>query len=171
MTIEMTGDWDKAVKLLDAAERRISTAISHALIKESRYLQKEMVRGINSQSPGGKRFKPLAEATLKSRRAKGITGTKALIASGELRDSIKVVRRGREIFTGVPRSVRHKGGPQAMNIAEVHESGTMDGRIPARPFVGPVIEKWLPEAEGRVSSRLSEELDGDYGTTPPIRNK
>lgn len=170
MTIRLTGDWNKAETLLATAEARLQRASDKALMREANYLRREIVLGIRSQAPGGKRFKPLAEATLRARRARGFTGTKALIVTGDLRNSIKVTKLGKIVFVGILRTVRGRGGQELVNIGAVHEFGSRDGRIPARPFLRPEFDAWLPKAKERFEGQLAKALGGDYGTAKAPRD-
>jgi phage gpG-like protein len=122
-------------------------------------------------------------------------GGKILIQSGTLSQSIVVVQSGNTVFVGVRRGAAkganiaeiHEGGKtfsQAMTarqrrfiFAQLRKAGhapppgrggsavTVRIRIPARPFIGPIIEKWGTEAQvkQRVAKRLAAGLGGAIG--------
>lgn len=65
-----------------------------------------------------------------------VGGSKILIQSGALRNSITVVRRGRgQVFIGVLRSAMSRNGRKLYNIARIHEYG-----------MGPVAIRWTPQS-------------------------
>ena len=95
------GDWTRVGKLLSGAPQRVQAAIDKAMRKEGHFLRTNIVEGIREQAPGGRAFAPLAPTTLAIRRFRGFGGTKALIAGGDLRNSITVTREGDQVFVGV----------------------------------------------------------------------
>jgi hypothetical protein len=211
--VHTTGDWVKASRILGAAPMKIRVALDRAVLQEAHFFRRKVVEGFREQAPGGKQFKPLSETTLAIRRFKGFGGTKALIVTGDLRNSISVIKKmttfGAEAFVGVLRSARGKGGRKLINIAEVHEfgsrpimipvtpamrkflmaafsaSGLTGGggggggfrrgiiivKIPARPFIRPVIEKYFdgPKAAARFHARVAANLGGILGHFGPAR--
>ncbi len=120
-------------------------------------MRKEIVKGFRTQAPGGKKFEPLKPTTLAMRRFKGFGGTKALTVRGDLRNSIKVVKRatalGAEAFVGVLRAAKSRDGKSLVNIAEIHEFGAGPYAIEMTPamrkFLGMVFRQELgPRQEG-----------------------
>ena len=87
-SVRKVGDWNAARRILAAAPRRFRQAVDRAVQKEAHLYRKELVQGLTSGSPGGKALAPLAETTLATRRARGMRGTKPLIARGDLRRSM-----------------------------------------------------------------------------------
>lgn len=134
MAVTRTGDWARARRLLAGGGARLKVAVSTALRQEGHALRKDVVQGITSQAPGGQPFKPLAPTTLAARQLKGGGGSKALIRRGDLRNSITVIASGDEVFVGILRKARGKGGASTANVAEIHEFG-------AGPFVVPMTPK------------------------------
>jgi hypothetical protein len=203
--IASTGDWGRASWILGTAPIRIRRAIDAAVLAEAQFFRRKVVEGFRTQAPGGKTFAPLKKTTLAIRRFRGFGGTKALIVRGDLRNSVKVVKRqtslGAEAFVGVNRTVRGRDGQKIVNIAEVHEFGKLivipvtpamrrflmaafsqelgsEGggagglrlgivivKIPARPFIRPVAEKWFdgPQAAARFQGRVAAGLGFDFG--------
>lgn len=124
VNVRKTGDWRRAAALLHRGPARIRTAANRAVRQEAQMFRKAIVQGIRDQAPGGKAFKPLAPSTLAVRRLLGFKGTKALIRTGELRNSVSVLEvRPGEVFIGVRRSAQGKDGRSLVNIAEIHERG------------------------------------------------
>ena len=122
---KLTGDWSKARGILrDSAE--LKKAIDYAVVQEAHHAQREVIKGITAQAPGGKPFEPLAEITLALRKLRRFKGTKALLVTGGLRGSITVKRTGPgRVFLGVLRGARSKDGKDLVNIARVHEHGAV----------------------------------------------
>ena len=153
--IGLSGDWRRAARILTVAPARIRLAIDQAVLQEAQFFRKKVVEGFRTQEPGGKAFKPLAETTLAMRRFKGFGGTKALIVRGDLRNSIKVVKKptplGAEAFIGVLKSARGKDGTSLVNIAAVHEFGSR-----------PIVMEMTPAMRKFLAKVFTQEL-GSFG--------
>lgn len=120
---QLTGDWEKARTILNNIPQ-VRAAIDWAVVQEAHEARRRIVRGITDQAPGGKQFQELAALTKILRRQKGFRGTKALIVSAALRNSITVKNVGRgRAFVGVLRGQESPDGKQLFNIARVHEVG------------------------------------------------
>lgn len=144
----------------------------------------------------GKPFAPLSETTLIVRRFRGFGGGKPLIVSGALRASISVQKKGGGIFVGVKRSSKggvkvaelHEfgGGPwtkpmtarQRRFLAAAFRAagkpfgtggaggGVIRWKIPARPFIGPVIERFgkHEDIRKRFFHNVAKDMGGDLGS-------
>lgn len=133
--VRKTGPWEQTSRMLSRAAGGLEGAIMTALRQEAEMLRGTIVKGITAQAPGGQAFTPLSKLTLASRALKGRGGSKALIETASLRNSIKAEVKGNlAAFVGVPRSAQTKGGKSAMNIAQIHEFGG-----------APVIQKITPK--------------------------
>ncbi len=192
MGLERLGSWVLAGKLLQQATKVVKPAIDKSLFQEGQFFRKHIVTGIRKQAPGGKQFKLLAKNTIRTRRAKGFKGRKALIRSGGLRNAITVVKIGDGVFVGILRSARSKDGESLVNIADIHEFGrgpflvpiTPKSRgflghagvqpvpsrvavitIPARPFITPVFRKFgkPSDAKRRIMRRMAKNMGGKLG--------
>jgi hypothetical protein len=140
------GDWTRVGQLLSGAPQRVQAAIDKAMRKEGHFLRTKIVEGIREQAPGGRAFAPLAPTTLAIRRFRGFGGTKALIAGGDLRNSITVTREGDQVFVGVHRTApdrqdahravgrrhRHRRAARARLAADRHEAHAQGPRVSAR---------------------------------------
>lgn len=146
------------VKKLAHITGQMEKAVYRAAGQEAHLLRTMMVKGIRMQRPGGKKFKPLAPATIAARKGGG--STKALIDDGDMIRSIKVVPLfgGEVFFVGIHKTAVDKKGNVLANIAEVHEFGTKDKRIPARPFMRPSFAVWKKGVEARMTARLVDLL-------------
>lgn len=117
--VKLTGQWFTAKRITRSMVGKFKLASDRAVAAEANFLRAKMVEGIRSQAPGGKAFLPLASSTIKARKFRGRGGTKALIQSGLLRNSIRVKRQGNATFVGI---LRTAAGGRA-NIAEMNEEG------------------------------------------------
>lgn len=123
-SVRKVGDWQAARRFLAAAPRRFHRALDQAVRQEALLYKKEIVQGLTTGQPGGKPLAPLAESTLATRRARGLRGTKPLIARGDLRRSITLVTvKPGEVFVGILRSARGRDGQALVNVAAVQEFG------------------------------------------------
>jgi phage gpG-like protein len=156
--IKLTGKWDFVTRNLFIAAAALPKAIDTAVMQEAQAFRKEIVQGITKQAPGGVPFRPLHPRTLALRRARGFKGTKILIVTGDLRNSITAVRVSRGVFVGILRSTRHRGGDLMVNVAAIHEFGSADGRIPARPYMEPVYQKFIQGVSGRLVKRVAQNV-------------
>lgn len=133
MNLRLAGEWELARRLLANASTQLTTAVNKALRQEAHALRNDVVQGLTRQAPGGEPIRPLAPLTLASRRLEGFRGTKALLESGELRNSIAVIERAGEVFIGVLRTARSREGQSLVSLAELHELGGPPVVIPLTP--------------------------------------
>lgn len=122
------GDWDRVAVLLATTPYKLRRALDRAVLQEAQFFRAKVVEGFRTQAPGGVPFKPLSPITLAMRRARGFSGTKALMVRGDLRNSISVMSRatydGAEAWVGVKKNARNATGVSLHNIAMVHEFGS-----------------------------------------------
>ncbi len=83
-----------------------------------------------------------------------------LIRTGTALETVRVIPIDKHnYFVGWPRGVQHKEGGEVYQIMAVHEFGSNDGTIPARPVVQPSLkdlEEWLrPKLENEIRTALS----------------
>ncbi len=132
-TVQKTGDWAKARRLITAAPRKLKIAVEISLRQEALVLRNEIVQGLTRQAPGGQALKPLSPLTLAARRFAGFKGTKALIRRADLRNAITTVVRAGTAFIGIPRKARTKEGDAMVDIAKLNEFGSDPMVIPMTP--------------------------------------
>lgn len=196
------GQWALASRALKVLPDRIKRAIDQAAIQEAHFYRAKVLRGFaTSGASNGRPWKPLKQSTLENRRQAGISGTKPLMARGDLRNSISVVKGGiGEAFVGVKRGAMGRNGQRLTDVAAVHEFGktitqrvtarqvaffnarnfaagrgrtslkpgdTIVIRVPARPFLGPVISKYGGrKGQERIMARTAANLGGLLGRVP-----
>lgn len=204
MRTTMVGDWGKARSILEGGAR-LKKAIDLAVRQEAHDARKQIVQGIREQAPGGRRFAKLSPLTLAMRKFQGFKGSKALLVTGTLRNSIVVKKAGSgRYFVGVLRTARSKNDSRpVVNVAALHEYGgtvvvrvtpkmrkflmmvmsrskgrNKAGRsgkgqlargvivikIPARPYIGPVIEK-MGSSPAAVRKRLAQRISRNMKLT------
>lgn len=133
MAVTRRGDWALARQLLTRAPARLKGAVSVAFRQEAHALRNEVVQGLTKQAPGGEPIRPLSPLTIAARQLAGFGGTKALIVTAELRNSITVIIEGDEAFIGVTRTARSSDGKSLVDLAQLHEYGGPPVIIPITP--------------------------------------
>lgn len=116
---QLFGDWKRATEVVDTMVGRYHLALKKATLQEGHYLRKQMLDYIKTSGDGT--MKPLAASTLAVRRFKGKNGTKPLIVTGGLRNSITVksLAGGDAVFIGILSSAEQG----RVKIAEIAERG------------------------------------------------
>jgi hypothetical protein len=83
----------------------------------------------------------------KARKIREGFSEKILIRTGTALETVRVIKIDENnYFVGWPRGVQHKRGGEIVQIMAVHEYGSNDGTIEARPVVAPSVKelrKWL----------------------------
>jgi phage gpG-like protein len=159
MKVKKFGDWKRLDAVLkNCLPARMEKALNRAATKCALLLVREIKKGIKAQAPGGKKFTPLAEATIEKKGS-----SKALIDTGFLLSAITQKIVSDKAFVGLLRGTRNKDGDEIVNIGAIMEFGATvqmpSGAtivIPARPFLHPVMEKYLPE----IKAIFAEEILG-----------
>ncbi len=194
--VELFGDWDRASSVVNSMVGKYQLALKRSTLQEAHFIRGKMLNYIKTSGEGA--MEPLAASTLAVRRFKGKNGTKPLIVTGGLRNSISVRWIGNDTaFIGVLSSaengrvkiaeIQERGATFVMNYTpKAHrflmaafrlsglageESGASRTkilviRIPARPFIAPVIDKYAkPEmVKARFEKNLAFNMGGILGT-------
>lgn len=136
--------WSELKNAFNGMDRRINAGVRHAAVQSGLLLKKQIKKGIQSQSPGGVPFAPLADSTIDRKGS-----SKALIDSRMLINSVVAKITNDAVFVGLLRMTMHKGrGKQqsVANLGAIMEFGATIRRgnsviiIPPRPFIQPVYE-------------------------------
>lgn len=134
MSVSKTGDWGKVDKMFADIGQRFQKNVQAATGLNGRLLETTIVTHFQRQDLGWKTLTPRYRA----RKLREGTSEKILIRTSTLMQNINYQRTDwRSGFVGVLRNVTTKDGESLVNIAAVHEFGTRDGRVPARPFFAP----------------------------------
>lgn len=139
------GAWDE-VGLLLTAKKEYQQIGDEYLEKSAEMYQKELYNLIDTQ---GYRWKKLSDVYLAMKKRKNLD-TRTLIATGEYLESIEVgdvdnVNGKRYIYVGVSPNAIHTSGIKMQALAEIHEYGSRDGKIPPRPHYRPAWTKVRPK--------------------------
>ena len=135
--IEKTGDWDGFAKMLAEAGAKFRKNVEQATNKNGRLVEGRIVERMQSNQV----VPQTSEQFRKWKSEHGYSVT-TLVMSGSLMNAIKFDKKSWNAgFVGVNRSAENKDGSRLANLAAVHEYGRLDGTIPARPFVAPVVAK------------------------------
>lgn len=152
MTIEKTGDWELAERILAATPRELERAIGKAVHQEALHFERLVKLRLQAGPPP-----PLSPWTVAGRKTgSGKGGDKPLNASGDMLGSISVVPNSvgeSEKFIGIPRAATGHGG-NVMNLADIHEFGrsiTVRFTPKMRRFLFGVLLKNLPAGGGGSS--------------------
>lgn len=170
------GDWGRAIRVTRGMRTQFARAVEVSVMREAHYLRGLVVQGITSGAPAGQPFKPWAPLTVALRGGKGkililsgalrasITvvrirgGADAAAFVGVQRTAPRanvadVHERGATI-TVTPKMrrylwarLREVGGGAPGAGTSYNSPGVAVIRIPARPYIGPVLERYgRPEA-------------------------
>lgn len=105
MLVSLTGMWEEAKATFPELEKQIPNAIDQALRQEAEDLRKRIVQQFREQKPMSGSWAPLSPLTLRARKAQGFGGSKILIRTGDLRNSIQIQVIGKgQVFVGVNRT-------------------------------------------------------------------
>ncbi len=162
---DFSGAWADLERILGTPKERLEEvhkATARAMADEFLVRVKE---GIEDQSPGGREFAPLLPSTL-ARRARAkppIEGSKALLARREMVNALKITSYGNPLYVGIGDEAKGSDGTSLARRARVHEFGFSMARgstitnVPARPFIGPVLDAMEQHPE-KIQEQAKEEL-------------
>lgn len=202
--VKMKGILEAAAQL-KAGGSRLTKAIDLSVRQQAELMRADIIQGITRQAPAGKQFKGLSRLTLAIRKLRGFHGTKILIQSATLRNSVKVHKAAPgAYFVGILRGARGAGGRYVSEIATMQEFGhtyvvritpkmraflmkamrlarmlrhrdpgqagfkgslgkkVMTVKIPARPFIGPVVDAARREPT-KIQRQLAERTARNLG--------
>jgi hypothetical protein len=134
INVSFTGSWQSTSSTMLNLHLRLRRAQQKALIAEAKFWHKEIVEGIRSQAPGGKRFLPLSPFTLFVRRMFNNQRTTALIEYGDLLRAIKVNKISDDVvMVGIMRGAQNREGSDLIKVGLVQEYGaTRSMRVTGR---------------------------------------
>ena len=127
---------------LSEAGSKFQAEVEKATDRSGRLLEMTIVGHFEAQDLP---WPPLDPKYLKAKVNQGYS-EQILIRTGTLMQNIRYHKEDwTSGFVGVLRNVLTTDGESLVNIAAVHEFGTSDGRIPARPFMAPSLEETKDE--------------------------
>ena len=136
LRFKVGGDMRLLASLFKTFKDDLQKSTDRAIAKIAKAYEVEIKKGIRSQSPAGIAFRALAASTIARKGS-----SSALIDQGDLIGSITTRKAKPGVyFVGLLRNALNRDGTSLTNIGPVHEFGTRDFRIPARPFIRPILE-------------------------------
>ena len=138
-------DFDSFAELaahFSAVEQRVGPAIVKELQAQGQAIEAQAKARFGTYQAG---WKPLKESTMRERERKGFTPNDPLFRSGALQGAVGFKIDGESLFVGVEpgKTIQGSNGKSvdAALVMAVHENGSTDGRVPARPIFGAVAEE------------------------------
>lgn len=138
----MFGDWDKVGRWLNEKKSTYERWGADAMEECTKLYYKNLTEGIQKQQFN---WAPLTQAYLERKIKMGYPAL-MLIATGDYLAGIKIQemvdRKGlKSIFVGADNEAIHEPSGLPMSyLGAIHEYGTRDGKIPARPHYRPAWE-------------------------------
>lgn len=137
LSLQMTGDWNKAGLHLQNLAVKLKPAFEAQLWEDGQMTLKVMQGHIDNQDLS---WTPLAERTVELKGG----DTTIYVETGELRNGLSVRRikssvKGSTIFVGASPWKRHSGGMRLSDLMIWLEVGT--DKMPPRPLIEPSIEE------------------------------
>lgn len=137
MSLQLTGDWNKAGVHLKNLAVKLKPAFEVQLWEDGKFVLETMKGHIDNQDLD---WTPLSERTIALKGG----DTTIYVETGQLRDGLVVRRiksstKGSTIFVGASPWKRHEGGMKMSDLMIWLEYGT--DKIPPRPLVQPTIEE------------------------------
>ncbi len=126
MEIVLDRVWGEAIELFPELAKQVPQALAEAIGQEANDLRKRIVAQFREQRPVSGSWASLSDMTIRARRAQGFGGSKILIRSADLRNSIQITKVSPlVVFVGVNRTAgMSKGGKLAIvNLGLIHEFG------------------------------------------------
>lgn len=156
------GQWDEALKILHGMNALTEINMRIATKYNGMYLRDKIKRTIRDQRSEWPKLKPATIARKGS--------SKILIDKGDLLNAINYqIVDSFTFFVGVPKSAPDKDGEPIVQIAIIMEFGTLDGKIPARSYVGVTIEICRPDLMENWYNAMYATLNGKKYKRPKRR--
>ena len=150
--IEKTGDWDGFAKMLAEAGAKFQKNVEAATNRNGRLLEGRIVERIQANQ-----VSPATSAAFREWKAKHGYSVTTLVMTSTLMNAVKFDKRSwSEGFVGVYRNAENRDGTKLASLAAVHEYGRLDGSIPARPFIAPVVARSEREIVANYQKAVEE---------------
>lgn len=137
MKVEKTGNWRGANKTVRSLQHEMRNAQNTALKRWGLFAERTAVGHISRQDL---RWRALKPATISAKVRQGYSEN-ILIRSSTYFQSITSYVLKDTAYAGVRKQINYGNGMEVANIAAIHEFGTKDGRIPARPLWQPTYKE------------------------------
>lgn len=145
--VTMTGDWAKTKRVMSSMPKFVKTLQQRVVTGIATRYHEALLQHLESQDLP---LAPLNEWYRQWKESHGLD-TRILIATGELMENIKIydIAVGKA-FVGVKSGKQHKGGIDMALLALIHEYGSVETGMPARPL----YRLTLQELKSKLSSVL-----------------
>jgi len=141
--IRMVGDWQKVALLIQNMAMEMEKAKITSLQRFGLKMEEVVLNHISMQDMG---WKPLDPKYIESKVRKGLSEN-ILVATSDYFNAIQswVDKDSQTTYIGVKKGKIDKDGNEIGDIAQVHEYGSMSGKIPKRPLWEPSfkdVKEW-----------------------------
>lgn len=138
--MKMTGDWDKATKILNQTDFiRFQAVVTQALKLVLIFYMKAIKKNI--RTGGAYAGKPFVENSEITKKIKGSSAP--LIDTMDMHNAVNFIIKKFLGFVGLERGEVHQEGGDLADIGWINENGAILESgivIPARPFIRPVLQ-------------------------------
>ena len=168
------GQWPQARTTMNVLALSAAKALDRAVLQEAQLYRTLVVRSFTTGGRSNGKAWPKLQPETKKRKG----SSKPLIDTGQLRNSIGVIKGDDGAFVGVPSKVKRKGRP-LVDIAWVHEYGKVIAqrrgggaviiKIPQRSFLQATFDTHFKgkDLRARMAGRISFLLNLPGVSAPP----
>lgn len=135
--VERIGNWGGIAGLIDNLEKECKLAVDQSLMRFGLKAEGIAKKHIRDQDLD---WDPLSPAYLAAKLRKGYS-EKTMIRTSTYFQNITSWKQGDTAYVGVKRETLEKDGKPVYEIARLHEYGSLNGIIPARPLWQPTLEE------------------------------
>lgn len=141
---------EKTRQIFQRMEKKLKSVITKKLTEIAEELEAAAVKHIQAQDLN---WEKLSKAYQKKKEKLGQSEMTLVATSTYFRNiTSKVGEDGMTAWAGVRRGVKTKEGEDVVDLAYVHEYGSEDGRIPARPLWRPVFTEGKESIHKKMKS-------------------
>lgn len=148
MSSKLYGDWSKVSKMFNNLDTDLKKSSTQYMEDKSHEVQQAIKDSINNQTGNWEALKPNTVAKKGS--------TTILKDTGELVDSIEVIKQDEDTYLVVPQGT-HSSGLTNSELAIIHEYGT--DKIPPRPFIEPIHAKYKGQVQQGMVKIVKETIN------------
>lgn len=148
--IEKVGEWDRVRLAIMMLKKEAQKSKSISLKRTGLFAEGEAKKHVSRQDLN---WKPLNKEYLRRKKKRGLSN-KILVATSTYFQSITSFVDMDTAYAGVRRVSRYKDGKSVANIAKIHEYGSKERNIPARPLWRPTFHAarkyWFEKANAAL---------------------
>jgi phage gpG-like protein len=165
------GQWEMVGGFLGNLAERIDGALKKATHLNAMRVQRRLVLHLQNQDLVPETW-PHLNPAYKAKKVKEGFSDNVLIRTSSLLNSISMqsavvkTQGGLSAWVGVNRTARNKDGESLVNIAAVHEFGSLKANIPARPLFRTTYQEMAQEIQDRYRRAILTVL----GLPPNLAN-